>query len=311
MRGNNAMENKGNKKVIVIVATVILVVALGVTLFIVFGKNSGGKKDNLPVGGTEREEMVNTTPIPSTETPETETESQTTESESETPSSETETTTEEDTATEATYTYTDLNKTMYAKSTVNVRNLPSTDGAKLGSLNKGDEVTVTGKCNETGWYRISFGDSVAYVSNSYLSETKPAEDTSSNTPSSGGTQTPNTGNTTTSSHIVEQLYTNASVGDGLDSYRNGLHMWTDDGKTQLYVYAEYDGKIGYFFCNEDNISAFNTVFQEVYIPERMYPIWYGSSTIYDTGVYEQINGIWYEYQFKYFYTYDENGNKVY
>lgn len=73
------------------------------------------------------------------------------------------------------YTYADLNKTMYAKSSVNVRNLPATSGTKLGSLKKNNEVTVTGQCNETGWYRIVYDDGEAFVSNKYLSDEKVAE----------------------------------------------------------------------------------------------------------------------------------------
>lgn len=75
------------------------------------------------------------------------------------------------------YTYTDLDKTMYAKSSVNVRSLPSTDGEKLGGLSKAQEVHVTGQCNETSWYRIDYNGSVAYVSNSYLVNDKPVEET--------------------------------------------------------------------------------------------------------------------------------------
>ena len=70
------------------------------------------------------------------------------------------------------YTYTDMSVTMYAKSSVNVRNLPSADGERLGSLSTNQEVTVTGQCNETGWYRFEYNGSVAYVSNNYLSDTK-------------------------------------------------------------------------------------------------------------------------------------------
>ena len=70
----------------------------------------------------------------------------------------------------ADYTYTDLNNTMYATSTVNVRSLPSTNGDKLGCLSKNQEVIVIGQCNETGWYRISFNGSESYVSNKYLSD---------------------------------------------------------------------------------------------------------------------------------------------
>ncbi len=75
------------------------------------------------------------------------------------------------------YTYTDMNKTMYAKSSVNVRDLPSTDGNKLGGLSSGQEVKVTGKCNETGWFRIDYNGKVAYVSNSYLQDNKPVAET--------------------------------------------------------------------------------------------------------------------------------------
>lgn len=72
--------------------------------------------------------------------------------------------------TDAGYTYSDLSKTMYAKSTVNVRSLPSTSGNKLGSLSKNQEVAVTGQCNETGWYRISYNNTDGFVSNKYLAD---------------------------------------------------------------------------------------------------------------------------------------------
>lgn len=75
-----------------------------------------------------------------------------------------------DKTTDAGYTYADLSKTMYAKSTVNVRSLPSTSGSKLGSLSKNQEVAVTGQCNETGWYRISFNGGEGFVSNKYLAD---------------------------------------------------------------------------------------------------------------------------------------------
>ena len=72
------------------------------------------------------------------------------------------------------YTYTELSQTMYAKRDVNVRDLPSVDGNKVDGLSFAEEVTVTGKCNETGWYRINYGGQTAYVSNNYLVSEKPA-----------------------------------------------------------------------------------------------------------------------------------------
>lgn len=89
------------------------------------------------------------------------------------------------------YTYTELNQVMYAQSTVNVRDLPEQSGGKLGGLTTNQEVTVTGQCNETGWYRISYNGSEGFVSNSYLGTEKVAVQSSSgassgSTTSSGG-----------------------------------------------------------------------------------------------------------------------------
>lgn len=78
------------------------------------------------------------------------------------------------------YTYADMSATMYATQTVNVRDLPDTSGKKVGGLKTNDEVTVTGQCNETGWYRISYGGGVAYVSNSYVASEKVAVQNNAN-----------------------------------------------------------------------------------------------------------------------------------
>lgn len=93
---------------------------------------------------------------------------------------------------QATYTYTDMSATMYAQQTVNVRDLPDVSGNKLGSLSTNDEIAITGKCNETGWYMFEYNDSVAFVSNKYVSENKveiqqaPADNSTSNTGSASG-----------------------------------------------------------------------------------------------------------------------------
>ena len=69
------------------------------------------------------------------------------------------------------YTFTDMNATMYATQTVNVRDLPNTDGEKVGSLSANEEIVVTGQCNETGWYRFEYNSVTSYVSNNYVSDT--------------------------------------------------------------------------------------------------------------------------------------------
>lgn len=75
------------------------------------------------------------------------------------------------------YTYSELNQTMYAKSAVNVRDLPSTDGKKIGSLKASQEITVTGKCDQTGWYRFELNNTTGYVSDRYIVSEKPAVNT--------------------------------------------------------------------------------------------------------------------------------------
>lgn len=87
----------------------------------------------------------------------------------------------EPTAVSTGYTYSELNQTMYAKSAVNVRDLPSTDGKKIGSLKASQEITVTGKCDQTGWYRFELNNTTGYVSDKYIVSEKPVVNTVANT----------------------------------------------------------------------------------------------------------------------------------
>lgn len=78
--------------------------------------------------------------------------------------------------------FTEVNETVYATTSVNVRSSFSADSNKVGSLATGASITRTG-VEDNGWSRIVYGDSAAYVNSSYLSTTKPS--TGGNT-SSGG-----------------------------------------------------------------------------------------------------------------------------
>lgn len=101
----------------------------------------------------------------------------------------------ETTAVSTGYTYSELNQTMYAKSAVNVRDLPSTDGKKIGSLKASQEITVTGKCDQTGWYRFDLNGTTGYVSDKYIVSEKPAVNTvAANTTTAGNSNA--AGNTT-------------------------------------------------------------------------------------------------------------------
>lgn len=68
-------------------------------------------------------------------------------------------------------------KTFYVNSAagLNVRRTPdaSVDTNKLGTLEHGKEVVVTGVNEATGWSRILYNGEVAYVKSEFLSSTKP------------------------------------------------------------------------------------------------------------------------------------------
>ena len=122
-----------------------------------------------------------------------------------------------------TYTFNDMSTTKYAKSTVNVRKLPDTDGEKVGSLFMNQEVTVTGQCNETGWYRIEFDGNTAYVSDSYLVDSQIEVQTESTT----STTASDTSTTASSSSSGECPY--------------ALYTVIDEGGDNVYFYCLWDG----------------------------------------------------------------------
>ena len=69
--------------------------------------------------------------------------------------------------------------TMYASTTINVRQGPGTDYDKLGVLYAGDQVTVVGYNGE--WMAFSYSGATGYVLGSLLSETPPAPETTTTT----------------------------------------------------------------------------------------------------------------------------------
>ena len=88
--------------------------------------------------------------------------------------------------------FTEVNETVYATGTVNLRSGPSTAHDKVGSLNKSDSVTRIGigTGEAEGWSRIQLSDgSTVYVSNKYLSTTKPVVQQQQTSKPSGGSTT--------------------------------------------------------------------------------------------------------------------------
>lgn len=140
-----------------------------------------------PIETTYTETEIDNTEIESTkETFDEETTSSESEQSSEVVSSESEETTsvQETTEVEETteafrFTFVNMEVHMYAQASVNVRSLPSTDGDIIFVLHVNDIVYVTGKCNETGWYRIDVEGQTLYVTHKYIGENKVVQKSSS------------------------------------------------------------------------------------------------------------------------------------
>lgn len=153
----------------------------------------------------------------------------------------------ESTAVSTGYTYSELSQTMYAKSAVNVRDLPSTDGKKIGSLKASQEITVTGKCDQTGWYRFDGNNTTGYVSDKYIVSEKPAGNNTAATQQNTATPAPAQTTTTGSSEpyfdraMAEQVF--ALVNN--DRVANGLNAlaWNED-MYNIAVQRCYEGVEG-------------------------------------------------------------------
>lgn len=153
----------------------------------------------------------------------------------------------ESTAVSTGYTYSELSQTMYAKSAVNIRDLPSTDGKKIGSLKASQEITVTRKCDQTGWYRFDGNNTTGYVSDKYIVSEKPAGNNTAATQQNTATPAPAQTTTTGSSEpyfdraMAEQVF--ALVNN--DRVANGLNAlaWNED-MYNIAVQRCYEGVEG-------------------------------------------------------------------
>ena len=89
---------------------------------------------------------------------------------------------------EPTYSFTSVNETVYATTTVNIREGFSADTDKVGSLGRGQSVKRVGigTGDAEGWSEVEFNGQTAYISSDYLSLTKPAAQSSGSNSGSGG-----------------------------------------------------------------------------------------------------------------------------
>lgn len=148
-----------NSKLIVFVVTILLAMA-------VVGCGKESSNTTLPVETSAQEESSTeeitteeaTTEEPITEEPTTE-----------------EITTEEPTTEEATFAPVEIkevNETVWATTSVNVREFWDKEAKKVGGLKKGKLVNRTGIC-DNGWSRIQYKGKEAYVNSKFLTDVEP------------------------------------------------------------------------------------------------------------------------------------------
>lgn len=72
-------------------------------------------------------------------------------------------------------TFTTSNKTAYATGDINVRSSYSSSSSAVGSLKKGDSVTIIGE-GSNGWSKVSYNGTTAYIKSDLLTATKLQEE---------------------------------------------------------------------------------------------------------------------------------------
>ncbi|MCD8348318.1 MAG: SH3 domain-containing protein [Lachnospiraceae bacterium] len=142
--------------------------------------------------------------------------------------------------------------TLYASTNVNIRQYPSTEAERIGSLTSGSSVTVTGETSQ--WFRVSVSGSVGYVSKAYLVSTAPettADDDETESTESAVTSaelgseitygSSYTFYTTTAVNLRSQPSTSSSVTGTVSS---GAAV-TVTGETDNWYIVTVDGVTGY------------------------------------------------------------------
>lgn len=108
-----------------------------------------------------------------------------------------------------------MNTVMYAQSNINIRSGAGKDYDKLATLSTNDELCITGRHKETGWYQVSIDGQVGYVSSDYVGDNKvviqaqtssgsSSNSSQSSQTSSGSSQTASTSQDTSQSSSSSQ-----------------------------------------------------------------------------------------------------------
>ena len=173
------------------------------------------------------------------------------------------------------YDVTAISATMYVKNTVNLRQGPGSSYAKVGSLNKGEQVTVTGQA-ANGWYQL---DSGAFVSNKYLDSTAPAA-TTATVPGTTVLPTDQTG-------VVTPVDTLATVDpyvapateffDYLNQQRSAAGLCTLTWDSDMAAVAQRRAKeLATDFSHNGNVERYNENIHTTNNMSSTYVDWYNS-----------------------------------
>lgn len=128
---------------------------------------------------------------------------------------------------EPTYSFTSVNETVYATTTVNIREGFSADTDKVGSLGRGQSVVRTGigTGDAEGWSEVEFNGQTAYISSEYLSTVKPAAQSSGSNSGSQTSQGSSGGQTSQGSSGGQTQQTSSSGTEhSLDDLANAMQQ---------------------------------------------------------------------------------------
>ena len=226
--------------------SILLVAALISSLTVGCGKKEA---DTTATEKVEATEVIETESTETTEVVETEN----------TEVAETETQEQTETAEQSPYSCKDMTATMYAQSSVNVRDLPDTNGNKVGGLSTNQEVSVTGQCNETGWYRINYNGGTAYVSNSYLGDSKV--ETKKNTNSNNSSQSSSNAGTSSSTNNQQQAAPSNDNGGGNNGSNDAGNAASEELPSNPYplntLVEDTGSSISYYYLTEPGHNGVN------------------------------------------------------
>lgn len=143
--------------------------------------------------------------------------------------------------------FTEVNETVYATGTVNIRASYTADSDKLGSLSVGQSVTRTGTSiagtEAEGWSRVELSDgTTAYISNKYLSTTKPVAQQPTSKPSGGQQQQQQTQQQQTQQQTPQPSGgdSEAEIAARREAFINGMEqMFKDHGYTTAGTDHDY------------------------------------------------------------------------